>query len=117
MLRADRLFNVAKSMGVTQEQLDTVVKEYKIPVTNIPVYAKGNFSVTDGKVKINPQKIEIGRAPLPSALLEKVTPSLISATESLITGFPGFSIKNLSFDKGKMNFEGTVPLKQTLLTE
>jgi len=36
---------------------------------------------------------------------------------SIINGFPGFYIKSLSFNKEKMNFEGTVPEKQIIFTE
>lgn len=117
MLRADRVINFAKSLGFSQEQINDAIKEYKIPVTNIPVYAKGNFSVTDGKVEISAQKAEVGRVPLPAALIGQITPAITSGVESVITSFPGFSIKNLSFSNGKMNFEGTVPLKQTFVTE
>ena len=118
MLRADRIINFAKSLGYSQEQIDSVMKDYNIPVTNIPVYTKGNFSVTDGQVQINPQVAEIGRVKLPVALVEKITPPITQGVQALITnGFPGFSIKNLSFANGKMSFEGTSPVKQTIVSE
>jgi hypothetical protein len=117
MLRADRLIGFAKSLGVSQEQVNEAMNQFRIPVTNVPVYAKGNFTVTNGKVEISVQKAEISRIPLPSAVIVKAIPTITSGVGSLITSFPGFSIKNLSFSNGKMNFEGTVPLKQTFVTE
>jgi hypothetical protein len=117
MLRADRLVSFAKSLGFSQKQVNEAIKEFKIPVTNVPVYAKGNFAVTNGKVEISAQRAEIGKIPLPTALIEQITRPVTSGVEKLITSFPGFSIKNLSFENGKMNFEGTVPLKQTFVTE
>jgi len=118
MLRADRIINFAKSLGYSQEQIDMIIKDYNIPVTNIPVYAKGNFSVTSGQVQIKPQAVEIGRIKLPTALIEKITSPITQGVQTLITkGFPGFSIKNLSFSNGKMSFEGTSPVKQTIVSE
>lgn len=117
VLRVDKIISFAKSMGFSQDQIESAMKEYKIPAANIPVYAKGNFEVVNGNVDIRPQVIEISRVKLPQSIVEKATPQAVSAVDSVIKSFPGFSIKNLSFADGKMNFEGTVPAKQTILTE
>lgn len=116
MFRIDRVVSFARSMGFSQEDIDKAMKEYKIPTTNIPVYTKGHFSVTDGVLEIEPQVAEVGRIKLPSSLVSKITSPATEAVDSVIKSFPGFSIKNLSFDKGKMNFEGNVPAKQIIVT-
>ncbi len=114
MLRTDRIINFAKSLNFNEKEISDAIQKFKIPVSNTPVYAKGNFSVEEGKAKINPQNIEIGKASLPLSVIEKIIPQITDGVNSIIKSFPGFYIKNLTFSEGKMNFEGTVPAKQTI---
>ena len=116
MLKTDRVVDLLKSMGLGKEQIDEILNKAKLPAKNVPVYIKGNFSVIDGKAVVTPSALEIGQIPVPMIVLEKITPELTEAVNFVISNFPGFYIKNLSFSDGKMNFEGTVPIKQTILT-
>jgi hypothetical protein len=117
LFKADKIVSFAKSLNFSEEDIAKAAKDLKIPVMNTPIYAKGKFSVEEGKVQINPQNIEIGKIPVPSSIVEKLIPQITEAVNSLINSFPGFYIKSLSFNEGKMNFEGTVPAKMTVLTE
>lgn len=117
ILRADRIISFAKSLNFSEKDINTAIQGLKVPISNTPIYAKGTLVIEEGKSKVNFQNIEIGRASLPSSIIEKVSPQITQAVDSLINSFPGVYVKKLNFAQGKMNVEGAVPAKMTVLSD
>jgi hypothetical protein len=117
MVKINKMISFAQVLGATDEQVKEAMRNMNIPERDIPIYVKGTFIVKEGEAEINPEKISIGIINMPKQMIDKVTPSVTESVNSIINGFPGFYIKSLSFNKEKMNFEGTVPEKQIIFTE
>jgi hypothetical protein len=112
ILKVETIFQLANSMGYSGEEVRKQMEKYNIPIKDIPVYAKATGYVKNNEVTMNISKAKVGRIPLPSFIIEQATPQVISAAEGLANSFPGFNAKSMTFEKGKMNFEGTIPEKQ-----
>jgi len=117
ILRADKIISFAQSLGFSSEDVQQAMNDYKIPVSSLPIYAKGTLSVTNNKVDLALNSLEVGRIGVPQSLVEKITPTIVSATEAIIQTLPGVDITSMTFDKGLMNYKGTIPTKQTIQTE
>lgn len=74
LLRTDRIIDFAKSLNFGESEIKTAIQEFNLPLSNTPVYAKGNLSINQGKVQINVRTLEIGKASLPSRAVAKITP-------------------------------------------
>lgn len=112
ILKIQMVFDLANAMGYSAETVRNQMERYNLPTKDMPVYAKATEYVKDNKVTMNIEKAEVSKIPLPSFIIEQATPQIVSATEGLINSFPSFSIKSMTFSKGEMNFEGTIPEKQ-----
>jgi hypothetical protein len=117
MLITDRIISHVKSLSFSEKEINIAPKKFKIPAPEVPVYIKGKFSVKEGKVHMDTQTIEIGKISLPSFLIEKISPQITSSMNSVINSLQGIYIKSLSFNEGRMSFEGTVSAKLTVLSE
>lgn len=112
ILKVETLFELANAMGYSGEKVKEQMEKYKIPVRNIPIYGNVTGYVKDNRVTADFSKISVARIPLPSFIIDQATPQIIKATEGIINSFPEFEAKSITFDNGKMNFEGSIPDKQ-----
>ncbi len=72
-------------------------------------YAKGKIAIVNNQIELDLQKAEIGRTPLP---LDKIPKEdLEGYLEEMMNVVPGLNVKSLTFEDGKMSFDGTVPEK------
>lgn len=117
VVKIEKLLSFAESLGYSSEQVSQAMEKYKLPLKDMPVYVKSNGSVTDNKINANISYLEIGRIPVPSSIVEKALPEVIKAGDAILSSFPGFYAKSMTFANGKMNFEGSIPEKQYLVTE
>jgi hypothetical protein len=116
-LKMSKIFSFTQALGFQDEDVRKAMDEYKIPTADLPMYAKGTLSVTDNKLDLNITSLTVKKIPVPSAIIAKAVPGIVSATESIISNLPGVDIQSLTFTDGKMNYKGTIPGKQTILTE
>ncbi len=116
IFNAQKVFGLAKELGLDVAAAETAMENYKISTINAPVYLKGSGSIENGTVTLNISSVELGRLPLPQNIIEQATPKLTELSELVIKMFPGFSVKSLTFENEKMLFNGTIPQTETIFT-
>ncbi len=117
IIRTNNIVNFAKSLGYNSEEVQKAINNYKIPISEVPIYAKGTLTITNNKPVLNLSSLVIGRIGVSASIVQEVSPTLESAVESILTNLPGVYVNSMTFDQGKMNFVGTIPTKQTILTD
>ncbi len=80
---------------------------------NPPVYTKFTAKVMDNKLTVNIQKIEVGKFNVP---LGKIGANqvVVAVFDNIISKAPGFYGKTVTFSRGQMIFEGSIPAKETV---
>ena len=78
---------------------------------NPAFYIKFTGGVTNNKVNVNFSRAEIAGIAAPSDAMGEVNNHVMSLVMRKMIKVPGLNIKSLTFQSGKMNFDGTVPDK------
>lgn len=116
ILRTDKLSGFFATMGfgsVSQKDIDEALKYVGI-AGNPPFYAKVRAAVVNNKTQVTLLSAEIGRLPIPADEINK-SGALAALTNEIFKKVDGFYAKSVTFEDGKMNFEGTVP--ETMIVE
>jgi len=94
--------------GTLEGAAQVGVNNYKGYSFHNAVYVKGKIDVTSAKsLKLNPEKLEVGRLPVP--INEKAKNIVETAVNEKLNSIPGLAIESVSFEEGKVNFKGTIP--------
>jgi hypothetical protein len=109
MLDTVKLMSYAQAIGFDLSAPKEYMNKYHVNLENMPFYIKGTGNVTEGKVALNFQRVELGRLSLPSEVLSKAQAPVISFVETFMSKAPGFYAKRLEANSGKLIFEGSVP--------
>lgn len=115
VLRVDRLSGFFATMGfgnVSQAEMHEALK-YAGIAGNPPFYAKVRASVVNNKAQVTLISAELGRFPIPIDDINK-SGALVSLTNEVLSKVAGFYAKSVTFENGKMNFEGTIPETMTV---
>lgn len=107
----DQAVELARMLGYTDEQIDTAKKYAKFVSNEIPVYAKGNGGAVNNDVNINASEMRAGNIQVPAEYVSDISSAIEDVIERRAVQIPGLHADNLSFDEGKMNFQGTIPAK------
>lgn len=84
----------------------------KIPFDlNPSFYLKSSLVITDNRVFLSPEKLLIGRIPVPSSWWEKRLNLLNQIVEKRLTNVPGLMIISLSAGDDQLFFYATIPEK------
>ena len=112
-LISDHLFAALSrpSLDMTSEESGYVDDYGKYVKGNPALYTKFSGGVSKNKVDINFSKVEVGGISVPSNALDEVNSHVKSLVERKMVKVPGLNIESLTFQNGKMNFNGTVPDK------
>ncbi|MCX5997720.1 MAG: hypothetical protein NTV42_09000 [Chloroflexi bacterium] len=112
-LLSDRVFTALARPGLdmTDEERGVVNDYGKYIKGNPAVYIKFNGGVTNNSVNVNFSKVEVGGISIPSDVMGEVNSHVKDLVERKMVKVPGLNIKSLTFQNGKMNFDGTVPDK------
>jgi hypothetical protein len=110
----DRLSGFIDREGAGQYSKTDVEKGLnyiKLLGRDFPVYAKFKASISNNQLTETIQTIEVGRFSIP---LKQVNADNVvtSVSQSIMNKVPGFYVKSVTFENGKMNFEGSVPEKE-----
>ena len=93
------------------KEIETKVNEYKIGFTP-SFYLKGAVTVTDNKVSLTPQVIEVGRIVLPQNIVAENIGSVEKFVGDRLNAIPNLKIKSLNLDGGKVNLDAIYPQKE-----
>ncbi len=110
---SDRLLAALSRPGLdmTSEEHGFVTDYGQLLKGNPSFYMKFTGGVTNNKVNVNFSKAEIGGIAAPSDAMGEVNNHVASLVMRKMVKVPGLNIKSLTFQSGKMNFDGTVPDK------
>lgn len=85
---------------------------------SMPFYFKISGRAADNQIKeITPEKLEIGRFPIPSSILDRALPEIISFGNSQIENFAGLNVEDASIEDGKVSFKGEIPSEVEIAPE
>lgn len=115
VLRIDRLSGFISTMGfgsVSQADIAEALKYVGI-AGNPPFYAKVKASVKDNRSQVSLLSGEVGRFPVPVDDINK-SGVLSVITNEIISKVDGLYAKTVTFENGKMNFDGMVPASMTV---
>lgn len=106
--RFDGFLAKVYNSGYSKDDVKYGLKVFGGLMSSPPVYTKFKASVENNISTISIEKIKVGRLNLP---LEEINANgiLKKITQKVIGNVHGLYIKSLSFNEGKMEFEGTVP--------
>ena len=112
-LLSDRLFTALTRPGLDMTAEESgYVKDYgKFIKGNPALYTKFTGGISNNKVDINFSKVEVGGIGIPSDVMGEVNSHVKNLVERKMVKVPGLNIKSLTFQNGKMNFDGIVPDK------
>lgn len=117
-LIVSRVMPFAIALGYSESQIRDAMQKFNIPPFEVPVYVKGKGSVLNDAVSINAQNIKIGAIPVPGDIVGQINKGAESILDDIIQKHSSsFHAETLNFADGKMNFKGTVPRKQYIMTE
>lgn len=105
----------ATAIGFAAADLEKAMSEYKIPRTTIPLYVKGSGSVTNGKVELNLTAGEVAGIPVPMGLVNDKKSEIINIVETGIRKTNGLVAKSITFNDGRVHFDGMVPEKKYIV--
>ena len=98
-------------LDMTTEERGFVTDYGQLLKGNPAFYMKFTGGVTNNKVNVNFSRAEIGGIAAPSDAMGEVNNHVMSLVMRKMVKVPGLNIKSLTFQSGKMNFDGTVPDK------
>lgn len=113
ILRMDRVYNCAAAVGLPMEAVDAALSTFQIARGNPPVYVKGTGAVTNGKVTLDLQRLEVGRLPIPASLIAQNEGLIAAAIEQVIKA-SGVNARSVTFAGGELRFDGTKPEMRAL---
>lgn len=110
---SDRIFTALARPGldITSEEQGYINDYGKYGKGNPAFYMKFNGGITNNQVNINFSKVELGGIGVPSSAMGEVNNHVRSLVQRKMSKVSGLNIKSLTFQNGKMNFDGTVPDK------
>lgn len=105
-------------LGYSESQIKDAMKKYSIPPFEVPIYVKGKGSVTDDKVSVAAEQVQIGITGIPSGIVTQANKEAESVLDDLIQkNSHAFHTDSVSFSDGKMSFKGQLPIKEYVITE
>ncbi len=110
------MFALIKSLGFSQTQIDEAMTTYKIPYADIPFYVNGQASILNNKGSMSLSKVELGRVPVPQALVTQYQGEVTGMVMNALLKVPNIDIKKATFENGQMMVDGTFPNKQKTVT-
>jgi len=116
-IQSDKLFAGLSRPGIdiTPEEQGYVNDYGKFAKGNPAFYIKGTGGVTNNQMSINLSKVELGGISVPAEVMGEVNNYVRGLVQRKIPQAPGLNIRSLTFQNGKMNFDGTVPDKIYML--
>jgi len=93
------------------EEIESKVKEYNIGFSP-PFYLKGSVKVTNNKVSLVPQTIEVGRITIPQNIVSSNIAPIENFIQDRLNAIPNLQIRSLNLDGGKVNLDATYPAKE-----
>ncbi len=108
ILRVNRAYGYAAAMGLPTSAVDQAMQVLKTIGSNPPVYIRGTGSVTNGKVQLDIEQLEIGRLSVPASILAQESGVAASGIERIMSA-SGIQANSVSFTGGKLNFDGSKP--------
>jgi hypothetical protein len=113
IINMQQVLSAIESYGFKTDDVRNAMSDYHIPVLTMPFYVKFKGGVDNGNITLAIESAEAGKVPIPNSVISTNTGRVISALETLAAKPAGFTVKKLSFDGGKMTFDGTVPEKES----
>jgi hypothetical protein len=108
----------AMGLGYSESQIKDAMQKYKIPPFEVPIYIKGKGSVTNDRVSVNAQNVQIGIIPIPNNIVAQANTEAESVLNDIIQKHSSaFHAESVTFSDGKMNFVGQLPQKEYVITE
>ena len=108
----DQLANYATANGIASSDMQTVldtINKVGAVEKQVPFYAEGEATVTNGQLDFNISNIKIGRVPIPADQINSHKADIVNYFNQLESDIPGFSVKNASIINGQIHFDGTLP--------
>ncbi|MFZ2152447.1 MAG: hypothetical protein WAV41_00115 [Microgenomates group bacterium] len=93
------------------KEIEAKVDEYHIGL-NPAFYLKGRVTVTDNRVSLTPQTIEVGRITIPQNIVAENISPVEKFVDARLSAVPNLKIRSLNLDGGKVNLDATVPEKE-----
>ena len=105
--------NVLPYISLTHSitEVKDAIEKYKIGF-NPPYYLKGKVEITNNKVTLNPEQIEIGRIPIPQSLITQNQAAVTTFVEDRLNAIPNLSVRSLKLQNGQAVIDATVPEKE-----
>ncbi len=111
VINVERAVSLARSLGYSDEQIDAAKKYAKFVSNEIPVYAKGIGGAVDNDVTVTATEMQAGNVQVPAEYVADISSAIEDAIEKRAAQITGLHADKLSFEDGKMTFDGTVPAK------
>jgi hypothetical protein len=114
---SDRIFTALARPGldVTSEEQSYINDYGKYAKGNPAFYLKFTGGVTNNQVNVNVSKAELGGIGVPADAMGEVNNHIRGLIQRKMVKVPGLNIRSLTFQNGKMNFDGAVPDKILML--
>jgi len=109
ILLTNSAVDLANRLGYSDEQIETAKNFVNLISDEIPFYIKGNGGAINNSVNINPSVMQLGNVKIPSSYFPEISAGIEDSIERRASQVEGLFARELSFNQGKMNFEGTIP--------
>ena len=92
-------------------EIEAKVDQFHIGL-NPPFYLKGKVTVTNNKVILVPQIIEVGKITIPQNIVSENIAPVEKFAGDRLNAIPNLNIRSLTLDGGKVNLDATYPEKE-----
>jgi len=93
------------------KEIESKVEQYHIGF-NPSFYLKGSVKITNNKVSLVPQTIEIGKITIPQNIVSQNIAPIERFAQDRLNAIPNLQIRSLNLDGGKVNLDATYPQKE-----
>lgn len=100
------------AMGIASADVEAQAKKFNVPMADVPFYFKGTGIARDNHITPNLTALEIGRVPVPMAIINQYQQPAADLATDLLSKVKGFSMEEASISDGQLHFKGTLPDKE-----
>lgn len=109
ILELPTAIGMAKSLGYSDSDIEKGKQYVQYVAGDLPFYVKGTGGMTDNRLSINPNELQIGRVNVPSEITTPLTSLVSDMISRRIEQIGGANIQRADFSTGTFVLEGSVP--------
>jgi len=108
-LKVATAISLAKSLGYSDSDIEQGKKYVQYVAGDLPFYVKGEASVTNNVISLDPSTFQVGKISVPDSITNAASVAVTDMIQRRITQIGGANIQDANFKSGSLHLQGSVP--------